>query len=125
MTAPEDDLKLFHCPALVALKVVSGKWKTRILWLLRERPFHFGDLRRRLPGVSAKVLTDQIRELEEAGVIERNSEVRNGVEHVVYAYSDYGRTLVPALDALGHWGLTHSNRMEAWRAEPGLAGRDE
>jgi DNA-binding HxlR family transcriptional regulator len=106
-----DDQKLFHCPALTALKVISGKWKTRILWLLRERPYHFGELRRTLPGVSTKVLTEQIRQLEESQILIRNIQSLNGVSYVFYRYSDYGRTLIPALDALGDWGLVHAHAM--------------
>lgn len=108
MTTPDEELKLFHCPALTALKVISGKWKTRILWLLRDRAFHFGELRRMLPGVSAKVLSEQISQLEKAGIITRLEETRGGVTFVHYSYSDYGRTLIPALDALGNWGLHHT-----------------
>ncbi|MFV2053642.1 winged helix-turn-helix transcriptional regulator [Aliiroseovarius sp. YM-037] len=107
MTAGRDDQKLFDCPALSALKVISGKWKTRILWLLRERPYHFGDLRRTLSGVSAKVLTEQIQQLEDAGIVLRREITRNGVTFADYQYSDYGRTLIPVLDSLGNWGLTH------------------
>ncbi len=107
MTTSGTDPKLFHCPALTAIQVISGKWKTRILWLLRDRPHHFGEMRRVLPGISAKVLSEQIRQLEEAGVVSRQETLRDGVTFVDYAFSDYGRTLIPALDALGDWGLGH------------------
>ncbi len=107
MTGSNDDPKLFHCPALVTLKIVSGKWKTRILWLLRERPYHFNELRQTLPGVSAKVLAEQVRELEEAGVVTRTETSRGGGIHVDYAYSTYGLSLIPVLDAVGNWGLQH------------------
>ncbi len=110
MTGPDPQAKLFDCPVLTALGAISGKWKTRILWLLRERPYHFNELKRTLPGVSAKVLTEQIQQLEEDGVIIRREDMRNGVLHVDYRYSAYGRTLIPALDALGDWGLIHAGR---------------
>jgi DNA-binding HxlR family transcriptional regulator len=106
------DRKLFHCPALVAVKTISGKWKTRILWLLRERPYHFGELRQILPGVSAKVLDEQLKQLETDGLIDRRDEMRKGVKYTFYAYSDYGRSLIPALDALGMWGIGHASRHE-------------
>ena len=105
-----DDPKLFDCPALSALKTVSGKWKTRILWLLRDRPYHFGELRRALPGVSAKVLRDQAFALEREGIVERREEMQQGVTFVFYSYSAYGRSLIPVLDALGNWGLVHAAR---------------
>ncbi|WP_298358896.1 helix-turn-helix domain-containing protein [uncultured Litoreibacter sp.] len=104
------DQKLLHCPALSATKVISGKWKTRVLWLLRDRAFHFGELRRTLPGVSAKVLAAQMQELEAAGLISRQEEERDGVTFALYDYTDYGRSLIPVLDALGDWGLQHDAR---------------
>jgi DNA-binding HxlR family transcriptional regulator len=107
MTSPDDE-KLLHCPALTTIKTISGKWKTRVLWLLRDRPYYFGELHRTLQGVSAKVLADQVSQLEADGLIARTKEIRNGVTYTAYAYSDYGLGLVPVLDALGDWGLKHA-----------------
>ncbi len=104
------DGKLFDCPVLVAVRAISGKWKTRILWLLRDRPYHFGDLRKTLPGVSAKVLVEQLGQLEGDGLIVRRKELQGGLKFVFYAYSDYGRHLIPLLDTLGAWGLQHRRR---------------
>jgi DNA-binding HxlR family transcriptional regulator len=111
VTIGSRDAKLLHCPALQALQVISGKWKTRVLWLLRDRPYHFGELRRTLPGVSAKVLAAQIHELEHDGLVSREERTLQGVVHAFYSYTDYGRQLVPLLDALGHWGLAHEVRL--------------
>lgn len=107
MTGSKSNSKMLHCPALTALKVISGKWKTRILWLLREQPYHFAEIKRTLPGVSAKVLSEQIRQLEKDDIITRREFTRNGTLFVEYSYSEYGRTLVSALDLLGEWGLLH------------------
>lgn len=102
--------KLLDCPALTAIRAISGKWKTRALWVLRDGPCHFGGLMEALPGVSAKVLTEQLRAMEAEGLIVRSEETRGGVPHAVYGYSAYGRTLIPVLDALGEWGLGHAAR---------------
>ncbi len=110
MRGHQRDGKLFDCPALAAVRVISGKWKTRILWLLRERPYHFGDLRKTLPGISAKVLDEQLGQLEDDGLIVRREEMQGGLKFVFYAYSDYGRHLIPVLDALGEWGLQHQKQ---------------
>jgi DNA-binding HxlR family transcriptional regulator len=104
------DRKLYDCPALVAIKVISGKWKTRILWLLRDRPMHFGELRKTLPGVSAKVLDEQLGRLEAEGLIARHEEFRGGIRFVRYSYTNYGRSLIPLLDGLGAWGSEHGRR---------------
>lgn len=105
--------KLRDCPALLTLQVLSGKWKTRILWVLRPHARRFGQLRRELPDASAKVLTAQLRELVAAGIIRRTPYAKGSVELVEYAYTSYGRTLIPALDALGAWGLENFDRLRA------------
>ena len=102
------DTKLYDCPVLIALRVLSGKWKTRVLWLLRSRAHHFGELKSLLPGVSAKVLAEQLRQLEGDGLVAKSIELRKGVSHSLYSYTDYGRSLIPALDQLGDWGLAHA-----------------
>ncbi|MEO8244288.1 MAG: helix-turn-helix domain-containing protein [bacterium] len=101
------DPKLLHCPALVTIKAIAGKWKTRVLWLLRDHPHHFGELRDALPGVSAKVLTDQLRELDAAGLIAARDDLRHGVTYRLYGFTDHGRSLIPILDLLGEWGVKH------------------
>lgn len=107
MTTTARDPKLLHCPALVAIKTISGKWKTRVLWLLRERPHHFGEMKALLPGVSAKVLSEQLRQLADDGLVSSQESVRGGVSFMMYDYTAYGRTLVPVLDILGGWGVDH------------------
>jgi len=102
--------KMVDCPALVTIGAISGKWKTRILWLLRSDEMGFNDLKRSLKGVSAKVLTDQLRELESDGIVYLNSFELKGVQVSRYGYSDYGKTLIPVLDGLGSWGLSHEAR---------------
>lgn len=110
VTTVPPEAKLFDCPALLAVRVISGKWKTRILWLLRSRPHHFGELRRALPGVSAKVLEEQLRQLQADGLIARQEERQGAVRLMLYDYSTYGRALIPVLDALGDWGVVHAGR---------------
>jgi DNA-binding HxlR family transcriptional regulator len=103
--------KLRDCPALLTLRILSGKWKTRILWSLRSSTKRFGQLRRELPDASSKVLAAQLRELEAAGIIDRTVYKEGAVRVVDYAYTPFGRSLVPALDALGEWGLKNFDRL--------------
>lgn len=108
MVSTVSDRKMLDCPALVTIQLVSGKWKTRILWHLRTGPAGFGELKRALPGISPKVLTEHLDALLSDGLLTR-SQIREGnVVHSAYDYSDYGRTLIPVLDALGNWGLSHA-----------------
>src|SRR5512137_280950 len=98
--------KTFHCPVEAALDVIGGKWKPLILWALGNNVMRFGELQKGLPGVNAKMLTKQLRELEEDGVITRTvfPEVPPRVE---YAITDFGKTLIPILQALCNWGAEY------------------
>src|SRR5688572_19956134 len=93
----------YHCGIDAAMDVIGGRWKVLILWALEERPFRFGELRRQLPDVTEKVLTSQLRELEEDGVVHREAydEVPPRVE---YSLTARGVSLNEALAPLGTWG---------------------
>lgn len=98
--------KTYHCPVEAALEVIGGKWKPLILWALGDNVLRFGELQKGLPGVNAKMLTKQLRELEVDGVITRTvyPEVPPRVE---YAITDFGKTLIPVLQALCNWGAQY------------------
>jgi len=98
--------RTYHCPVEAALDVIGGKWKPLILWHLGDNVMRFGELQRALPGVNAKMLTKQLRELENDGVIKRTlyPEVPPRVE---YTITDFGRTLIPILQALCTWGTMY------------------
>jgi DNA-binding HxlR family transcriptional regulator len=98
--------KTYHCPVEAALDVIGGKWKPLILWALGDNVLRFNELQKGLPGVNTKMLTKQLRELEADGVITRTvyPEVPPRVE---YAITDFGRTLIPILQALCSWGAEY------------------
>ncbi|TDC99883.1 transcriptional regulator [Nonomuraea deserti] len=93
----------YVCGIDAAMDVIGGKWKVLILWALHERPHRFGELRRELPGVTEKVLTAQLRELELDGMLIRevHAEVPPRVE---YSLTPLGVSLNEALAPLGAWG---------------------
>ncbi|GAA4892673.1 winged helix-turn-helix transcriptional regulator [Streptomonospora salina] len=96
----------FLCGLDAAVTVVGGKWKPLILWALSVEPRRTGELRRELPGVSEKVLTQQLRELENDGVVHR--EIHQEVPpRVVYSLTAEGAQLDRALRPLGEWGEEH------------------
>ncbi|WP_031098324.1 winged helix-turn-helix transcriptional regulator [Streptomyces sp. NRRL S-15] len=95
----------YICGIDAGLDVVSGKWKGLILWELdAHRVRRFAELRRGLPGVSEKMLTQHLREMEQDGLVEREvyAEVPPRVE---YSLTEHGRTLNQALGPLGAWGV--------------------
>jgi DNA-binding HxlR family transcriptional regulator len=98
--------KTYHCTVEAALDVIGGKWKPVILWALGDNVLRFNELQKGLPGVNSKMLTKQLRELEEDGIITRTvyPEVPPRVE---YAITDFGRTLIPILQALCKWGAEY------------------
>jgi DNA-binding HxlR family transcriptional regulator len=117
--------RTFHCPVEAALDVIGGKWKPLILWHLCDGVKRFSELQRELPGVNAKMLTRQLRELEGDGVVRRTvyPEVPPRVE---YAVTEFGRTLLPIMEALCAWGTQYLGIDGAAAARcPAKAGREE
>ena len=102
-------------PVEHALHAIAGKWKPRLLWELLEGTRRFAELQRAIPEVSAKVLTEQLRELEADGLLERRvyAEVPARVEYTLTAL---GRALESVLEALCDWGRDYEARSAA--AEP-------
>ena len=87
------------CPVQAAINVLSGKWKVQAVWRLSFGPRRFAELRNLLRGVSEKVLTAQLRELEKVGVISRTA-VGSSPPRVTYSLSVSGETLIPLLQDL-------------------------
>jgi DNA-binding HxlR family transcriptional regulator len=90
----------------MAIDVIGGKWKPLILRELKSGRVRYGELQRRIREVSPKVLTSQLRELERAGIVEREVR-RESVLRAVYSLTEYGATLRPALEELARWGRRH------------------
>ncbi|MET0411387.1 MAG: helix-turn-helix domain-containing protein [Polyangiaceae bacterium] len=99
-------------PAERALKVIGGRWKVFVLYFLFEGPQRLSELRRLIPDVSQKVLVQQLREMEEHGVVHR--EVFAEVPpRVVYTVTKLGLSLRPIVGALCEWGRRHSSELDA------------
>ncbi|TGE16098.1 winged helix-turn-helix transcriptional regulator [Hymenobacter elongatus] len=98
--------KEFVCPTTAALDVLGGKWKIFILMLLKDQTLRFGELQKRIPKVTQKMLTQQLRELEEAGLLHRQvfAVIPPRVE---YRLTEHGQTLKPVLESLHMWGILH------------------
>lgn len=100
-------MRLEDCPVKAAVDVIGGKWKPLILRELKDHPRHFGELRRAIPGIRHKVLTEQLRQLEAEDIVVRT--VYGGtVSRTEYRLTAYGMTLRPILNALAEWGEKHA-----------------
>lgn len=105
-------VQIEECNVSAALDVIGGKWKPLILWVLKQSPHRFSELRRKVPAASQKVMTEQLRQLERCGIVERRTLPGPRV-HTEYRLSAYGVTLRPALVALAEWGARHRKRPTA------------
>ncbi len=103
------------CPVEVTLRVIGGKYKPLLLYYLTEhRVLRYGELRRLVPAASKKMLTLQLRELEEDGIVKRKvfHQVPPKVE---YSLTSRGTTLRPVMVAMGNWGARHSKEFRLAR----------
>lgn len=96
--------ELPDCPVATTVQLIGNKWKLLILRNLLARPWRFNEMLRSLPGISQKVLTDNLRALESDGIITRTvfPEVPPRVE---YALSELGDSMRPIITVLEKWGL--------------------
>src|SRR5262249_60987946 len=89
--------------------LIGGRWKIVLLWYLFQGVLRFSDHQRAVPGITQKVLTHQLRDMEKSGLVKRTvyAEVPPKVEYQITAL---GLTLKPVVDAMHHWGEEHASK---------------
>lgn len=103
--------KRYYCAVEVAVEVIGGRWTPVILAHLKEGVHRYGQLRRRMPDISEKMLTQRLRELERDGLIERTVHAEPPVPAPVsYQLTEEGAGLVPMLQTLHDWGSKRAAR---------------
>lgn len=92
------------CPVTGMLQIIGGKWKPVILYCLKSDKRRFGEISARIPNISRKVLTEQLKELEEDGLLTRKqyNEIPPRVE---YELTELGKSLDPVLNEMEKWGM--------------------
>lgn len=95
--------ELPDCPVATTVRLIGNKWKLLIIRNLLTGPQRFTEIRKALPGISQKVLTDNLRALESDGLIEREA-FAELPPRVVYSLSELGHSLRPIFDAMKEWG---------------------
>lgn len=112
MPTKEMDTITGKCPVETAINIVGGKWKLLIIALLSIHTHRFGELKKKIPRISERMLARQLRDLEQNGIVSRKSypEIPPRVE---YALTETGKGMVPILDALGKWGRSVPVRVQA------------
>ena len=95
--------KLYDCTFFLALEMISGKWKAPILWHLRDETLRYGEIRKKLEGITQKMLTQTLRDLEKHQLITRKvyAVVPPKVE---YTITSYGQGLIPIFEQMQAWG---------------------
>jgi DNA-binding HxlR family transcriptional regulator len=95
--------RTYHCALDITMDYIGGKWKSVVLWYLRKDTKRFSELRKHIPGITEKMLTLQLRELEEDGIVQREvfAQVPPKVE---YSLTEFGKTLIPLLEEIARWG---------------------
>ena len=108
----ESCAKYATCPMIIVHKLISGKWKLLILWYLSHQTLRFSDLKKKLPEITQKMLTNQLRSLEDDGLISRTvyPVVPPKVE---YALTDMGKQMLPLLESMYEYGITYSDRTKS------------
>ena len=98
------------CPTQATIAAIGGRWKIIILWHIYGGKLRFSELRRKMPGISQKMLTEQLRELAGHGLVTRTvyAEVPPRVE---YAATPLGESLRPVITAIGDWGRMHGDKI--------------
>ena len=104
--------RVYYCPVEVTMEVIGGKWTAVVLAHLKEAPRRFSELRRLIPDISEKMLTQRLRSMEAEGIVSRTV-LAATPPHVQYDLTPAGRSLAPALQSLYEWG-------EAWAAQQGV-----
>jgi DNA-binding HxlR family transcriptional regulator len=100
-----------HCPLSECMAFIGGAWTPNIIWHLSSRPRRFSELRADIPLVSAKVLTQRLRELEERGILLRNV-METSPPSVEYALTGLGREFMPVVRAITEVGQRLRNRAD-------------
>lgn len=99
----------YHCPIEATLDLIGGKYKALILWHLINKTLRFNELRKLMPQATAKMLTQQLRELENNGLLDRivYPVVPPKVE---YSLTEFGESIIPILETMCSWGNDYISR---------------
>lgn len=96
-----------ECPCRDILDLVASKWSTLIIGVLEEQPHRFGQLKRAVPGITQKMLTQTLRRLEKDGLVHREVHAQMRPPQVEYSLTDLGQTITEPLAAIRDWSEQH------------------
>lgn len=96
--------KKYPCCTSVTMGIIGGKWKSVILYHLIEVTLRYSELRNKIPNVTERTLSLQLKDLEEDGIIKRKVYTTKPPLKVEYSLTEFGKTLIPLLKSIANWG---------------------
>ncbi len=99
-----DFKEITDCPITITLEYIGGRWKTIILYVLGDRTLRFGEISARIPAISRKVLSSQLKELVNDGILKR-IKYNETPPRVEYSITEFGRSLQNVLSEMEKWGF--------------------
>ncbi|MBK7967733.1 MAG: helix-turn-helix transcriptional regulator [Bacteroidetes bacterium] len=100
----------YHCAMDVTMDFIGGKWKTIVLWYLRNDKKRFAEIRKLVPQMTERMLSITLKQLEADGLIIRKVHASKPPLKVEYSLSEFGKTLIPLLNAISKWGRELAER---------------
>ena len=101
----------FNCPVEATLSLIGRKYKPLILWHLVDCPLHYMELQRRIPSATPKMLSQQLRDLEDCGMVHREV-IPEKPPKTVYSLTAFGDSIIPVLDAMCQWGTNYMDGLD-------------
>lgn len=93
----------FNCPVEATLSLIGGKYKPLILWHLINHPLHYMELHRLIPSATPKMLSQQLRDLENSGMLRREV-IPEKPPRTLYSLTAFGESIIPVLESMCDWG---------------------
>lgn len=103
------DDRIYHCGTDITMSFIGGKWKCVVLWYLRNGSRRFSELKRLIPDITEKMLSIQLKSLQEDDLIERHSFGQKAPFRVQYQLTGFGESLIPVIEAITNWGIALGN----------------
>ena len=117
--------KNYNCHFELTLDIIGGKWKPIIMYYIGEKKvLRYGELKKCIPSINERMLTRQLRELEEDKLVNREV-YREVPPRVEYSLTEVGQTVIPVLNSLRNWGLTYNDIYKVVNIEKGLKACEE
>lgn len=100
--------RVFHCGTNVTLHFIGGKWKSIIIWYLRNGAMRFSVIKRLMPDITEKMLSIQLKSLQEDGLLVRQVFGTKPPNRVEYSLSAFGESFVPVIQHITEWGIAYA-----------------